>query len=422
MGQYIDFRFVKANASFDALLQRYRIETKGTGDERTALCPFHEESKPSFKVNLRKGGFHCFGCGAKGNVLDFVAKLEGCDLREAAVIVAEASGISLSERTEGAETRLNGRKGAGAHNRPETAPTAPQAATGARKRAAPGKETAEEPPPARPERNAPLSFRLKLDPAHPYLRSRLSGPLIQHFELGYCDRGLLKSRIAIPIHDDDGELVAYAGRWADADVPEDVEKYLLPLKFRKSLVLFNLSRLARPVEHVVVVEGFFGAMRLHGLGIPVVAAHGQLDLGRASFAARRRRRSACLAHARWRCAGPGGGAHHAAFPCPFVLCPALRTSRRRTARHRRRSRSPRTRSARNAVRYRDYPQEPCAPAGSFSLRSGGASLKNLGSSLGRVEHAQDLDHLALDAVPRDLGFRAHKSRTGLWSTLLYALV
>jgi len=274
MGQYIDFRFVKANASFEALLQRYRIETRGTGDERSALCPFHEESKPSFKVNLAKGGFHCFGCGAKGNVLDFVAKLEGCGLREAAVIVAEASGISLSERTEGAEARLNGRKAAEARKRPETAPTALQAATVARKKAAPAKDAAEEPRQARPERNAPLSFRLNLDPEHPYLRGRLSGPLIQHFEVGSCDRGLLKGRIAIPIHDHDGELVAYAGRWADADVPEDVEKYLLPPKFRKSLILFNLSRLARPVEHVVVVEGFFSAMRLHGLGVPVVALMG----------------------------------------------------------------------------------------------------------------------------------------------------
>ena len=274
MGQYIDFRFVKANASFEAVLQRYRIETKGTGDERSALCPFHEETKASFKVNLAKGGFHCFGCGAKGNVLDFVAKLEGCDLREAAVIVAEASGISLSERTEGAEARLNGRKAAEARRRPETAPTAPQAATGARRKAAPAKVAAEEPPPARPERNAPLSFRLNLDPEHPYLRGRLSETLIQHFEVGYCDRGLLKGRIAIPIHDDGGDLVAYAGRWADAGVPEDVEKYLLPPKFRKSLILFNLSRLARPVEHVVVVEGFFGAMRLHGLGVPVVALMG----------------------------------------------------------------------------------------------------------------------------------------------------
>jgi DNA primase len=273
MGQYIYFRFVKANASFEALLQRYGIETKGTGDERSALCPFHDEAKPSFKVNLRKGGFHCFGCGAKGNVLDFVAKLERCDLREAAVIVAQASGIGLSERTEGAETSRSGRKGAKGRKRPETAHTAPQAATGARNEAPPAQETADKPQ-ACAERNPPLSFRLNLDPEHPYLRGRLSSSLIQHFELGYCDRGLMKGRIAILIHDDDGELVAYAGRWADDEVPKDVEKYLLPPKFRKSLVLFNLSRLLRPIEHVVVVEGFFGAMRLHGLEVPVVALMG----------------------------------------------------------------------------------------------------------------------------------------------------
>lgn len=74
------------------------------------------------------------------------------------------------------------------------------------------------------------------------------------------------------------------------------------------------------------------------------------------------------------------------------------------------------------MRYRDYPQERSAPAGFFFASKRGASLKIFGPGLGRVEHAQDLDRLAFDAVPRDLGFRAHKSRTGLWSTLLYALV
>ncbi len=272
MGQFIDFRFVKDNASFEAVLRRYDIDLKGTGDERSALCPFHEETKPSFKVNLGKGGFHCFGCGAKGNVLDFVAKLEGCALREAAVIVAEASGISLSERTEAADTPRSGRNtakareeaGNGACRRLRRPQRRPKPAT-AREKAAPQD---------RPERNPPLSFRLKLDPEHPYLLGRLSASLIQHFELGYCDRGMMKGRIAIPIHDADGELVAYAGRFADDDVPDEVEKYLLPPKFGKSLVLFNLSRLVRPIEHVVVVEGYFGAMRLHGLGIPVVALMG----------------------------------------------------------------------------------------------------------------------------------------------------
>lgn len=276
MGLFIDFHFVKDNASFEAVLCRYGVVLRGTGDERSELCPFHDESKASFKVNLKKGGFHCFGCGAKGNVLDFVAKLEGCDLRQAAMIVAEASGISLSERTDGVEKPRSEPSAAKTQKRLRTAPVAAQAAPGAEKEAPVEDEgnTEKKPAGTRLDRNPPLSFRLTLDPDHPYLDGRLSASLIQHFELGYCDRGLMKGRIAIPIHDADGELVAYAGRWADADVPEDVEKYLLPAKFRKSLVLFNLSRLARPVEHVVVVEGFFGAMRLHGLGVPVVALMG----------------------------------------------------------------------------------------------------------------------------------------------------
>lgn len=273
MGLFIDFRFVKDNASFETVLRRYDIELRGGSDERSALCPFHEETKPSFKVNLAKGGFHCFGCGAKGNVLDFVAKLEGCDLRRAAVLVAETCGISLSERTGAPERPQGDREGTKAPKQPPPAPKPPQAMPEAAKgpvaRQKPNKRVK-----ACPERNPPLSFRLKLDPKHPYLMGRLSPSLIQHFELGYCDRGLMKGRIAIPIHDVDGDLVAYAGRWAGEEVPEEVEKYLLPPNFRKTLVLFNLSRLVRPVEHVVMVEGYFGAMRLHGLGVPVVALMG----------------------------------------------------------------------------------------------------------------------------------------------------
>ena len=58
-------------------------------------------------------------------------------------------------------------------------------------------------------------------------------------------------------------------------VPDDVEKYLLPPKFAKSKVFFNLNRvMAMEVEHVVVVEGYFGAMRLHMLRVPAVAVMG----------------------------------------------------------------------------------------------------------------------------------------------------
>ena len=78
------------------------------GEERKALCPFHEETKPSFKVNLGKKAFNCFGCGEHGNVLDFVAKMETCDLREAATIIADCCDIALSDR--GGEKRPEAKK------------------------------------------------------------------------------------------------------------------------------------------------------------------------------------------------------------------------------------------------------------------------------------------------------------------------
>jgi DNA primase len=87
---------------------------------------------------------------------------------------------------------------------------------------------------------------------------------------------MMKGRVCVPIHNEHGELVAYAGRWVgpDATIPEHEGKWKLPPRFEKSRVLFNLHRVDEPV-HLVVVEGFFDAMCLHVLGLPVVALMGR---------------------------------------------------------------------------------------------------------------------------------------------------
>ncbi len=48
--QYIDFAFVKANASFEAVLAHYNLSATGAGKDRAVLCPFHDERKPSCKI------------------------------------------------------------------------------------------------------------------------------------------------------------------------------------------------------------------------------------------------------------------------------------------------------------------------------------------------------------------------------------
>lgn len=123
--------------------------------------------------------------------------------------------------------------------------------------------------------NKPLKFELaKLDSAHPYLQERgLSEESIATFGLGYCGKGLLRGYIAIPIHNTDGEIVAYAGRWPGTP-PEGTGKYKLPEGFKKSLEIFNLHRamLSDQEAPLVIVEGFFDAIKLHQAGYERVVA------------------------------------------------------------------------------------------------------------------------------------------------------
>jgi DNA primase len=84
----------------------------------------------------------------------------------------------------------------------------------------------------------------------------------------------MRGRIAIPIHDEAGCLVAYAGRWAAEDIPEGQPRYLLPRGFQKQLVLFNLHRV-KGERSLVIVESYWSVFRLASLAVPAVALMGR---------------------------------------------------------------------------------------------------------------------------------------------------
>jgi DNA primase len=123
--------------------------------------------------------------------------------------------------------------------------------------------------------NAPLKFRLdKLERNHPYLAERgLTLETIVDFGLGFCSKGMMADRIAIPIHNVKGEVVAYAGRWPGVPA-EDTPKYKLPQGFRKSQEVFNIDRaIKEPADRpLIIVEGFFDAIKLHQHGCRKVVA------------------------------------------------------------------------------------------------------------------------------------------------------
>ncbi len=81
------------------------VRLKKSGNDYSGLCPFHKEKSPSFHVSRDKQLFHCFGCGASGNLVQFVMRTEGLDFLEALKLLAERAGIELPENGENTGTQ-----------------------------------------------------------------------------------------------------------------------------------------------------------------------------------------------------------------------------------------------------------------------------------------------------------------------------
>lgn len=257
---FIDFKAVKANVDFLDVLSHYGIEPQGSGKQIKINCPFHKDKTPSCGVNLDRGLFNCFSCQSGGHVIDFVLLMEGMnpddtkDRQKAAHLTAQIGGYDPDSGS--------GHK------------AKPKAKAKPRKRATKPKANDE-----RPNHNPPLDLskiKMELEVDHPFFDSHsITDDMIETFGLGYTSTGILKGRIVIPIHNTDGQIVAFAGRHANEDVPEDVPRYKLPKAFQKGLELFNLHRAAElPGKHITIVEGYWSAMRFHLLGIPCVATMG----------------------------------------------------------------------------------------------------------------------------------------------------
>ncbi|MDR3548181.1 MAG: CHC2 zinc finger domain-containing protein [Candidatus Pacebacteria bacterium] len=262
--QFVDFKAIKAAITMEQVLDHYGILDKfkrGT-DSLNGPCPIHRGSNPTqFRVSISKNIWNCFSeCKHGGNVLDFIAKMEDVSIHAAALkaiawfnLDAEAMSAS-GDKDETVEAQDN-------------APAAPPPQPVARKAAPPAEKGAP---------NAPLKFRLdKLEREHPYLIQQrgLTLETIIDFGLGFCSKGMMADRIAIPIHNIKGEVVAYGGRFP-GEPGEDTPKYKLPQGFRKSQELFNIDRAIRePADKpLVIVEGFFDAIKLHQNGHKKVVA------------------------------------------------------------------------------------------------------------------------------------------------------
>ena len=77
------------------------VKLERSGKSLKARCPFHNEKTPSFYVSPERGGYFCFGCGAKGDIFSFVEQFEGLDFMGALKLLAERAGVDISKNREG---------------------------------------------------------------------------------------------------------------------------------------------------------------------------------------------------------------------------------------------------------------------------------------------------------------------------------
>jgi DNA primase len=180
MSDQVDFATIKRSVPLAPVLAHYQVRLRRSGrDQYRGPCPIHRgDGAEAFHANLRRNLFHCFSCGAGGSVLDFVAAIERCSLREAALRLPQQNLL------------------------PTGTPLAVSKQLVTKRRGAP----------------AALGFTLRgIDRTHRYLPARgIDERTAEEFGVGlYSGSGIFSGRLVIPIHNQHGELVAYCGRAVD---------------------------------------------------------------------------------------------------------------------------------------------------------------------------------------------------------------
>ncbi len=233
---WINFKELRERLDFAEVLKHYgvgEVKARGGNGQRYGFCPLPDHQSQSkkrsasFSVHLDRKLFHCFGCGKGGNALDFALYMERKDpknrqhVREVALMLAERFGIRFERREERDWSDKDRQRSPDRESR-RTEPTQDDVDCGSADDNGNTKDAGAHEKPGEASShpvviNAPLDFVLKgLSQEHPYLRERGFTPeTIAHFELGYAGRGLMQGRIAIPLRNQKGELIGYAGRLVD---------------------------------------------------------------------------------------------------------------------------------------------------------------------------------------------------------------
>ncbi|PTN37701.1 DNA primase [Desulfonatronum sp. SC1] len=265
---------IKSRLDFVELAQRY-LELRPNGERWSGPCPFHQETKPSFHVNPGQGFYYCFGCQASGDVIDFYARINGLDFKQALVQLARETGVEL-----------------------DFGPVNPQERQELEQRDAALRMAA----------LATEHFRHNLiSPAGALardylLRRGVSPEMLEAFQVGWSradwhgleeflqsqgftrdqavDCGLLvrndrgkvydrfRGRIMFPIHDLTGRVIAFGGRAIDSEEPKYINSSESSI-YTKGQHLYGLHQARKAIvrdKRALLTEGYLDVIALHQFG------------------------------------------------------------------------------------------------------------------------------------------------------------
>jgi len=260
-----------------------RIAVKKHGREFQALCPFHNEKTPSFTINDEKGFYHCFGCGAHGDAIEFIRKFERLSYPETIETLAREAGIPLPELTreeahkiEQAKTHLDVLDAASQWFEKQLIASSGMVARDYVEKRGLKLETLRQ---FRigyaPDERTALYNHLKTAGFSQTLMMD-AGLIITPEDGPPYDR--FRGRVMFPIRNASGKIIAFGGRLIINTTNKNLPKYLNSPEtalFKKGEVLYNLDLAKKPARDgnmVAVMEGYMDVVSTWQSGVNVATA------------------------------------------------------------------------------------------------------------------------------------------------------
>ncbi len=263
---------IKANTDIVEIISQY-VSLKRKGRNYFGLCPFHNEKSPSFSVSETKQIFHCFGCGAGGDVIGFLKKIENIEFKEAVEMLAERANITLPqiETTEEEQRNLKLKERVFEINKFTAQfyhenlykPTAKPAQEYVKKR--------------RLDNNTLKKFQIgyscNFDELYKALKSQgfndeeiFESKLVLRAKNG-MPNDAFKKRLMFPIKDVKDRVIAFGGRALDDSKPKYINSPDT-ICYNKGRNLYALD-VARKTDKdfLIMVEGYMDAVSLHQRGV-----------------------------------------------------------------------------------------------------------------------------------------------------------